>query len=420
VIEPVEQKNIQPVSFFWTFNKFPSKALQVAYGIDHSKSINEFRSAISLLEAPGLNFTYADKDGNIAWWAAARLMDRPTHVEPKMILDGSSGKDEIIGWFPFSKNPKSENPSSGFVYSANNQPDSAHGIMHPGYYYPGARGKRIMKLLSENDRWDQSGFQEMMLDDLSPTFPEIARMICGLVDGNLTPVEKEALDQLIQWNGSHNLSDVGPTIYYRLVYHLQKNVFEDELGYEPFKVYLTTLVARRSLPYLVDNDSTAWWDNIHTKQVETRNGIVNQSFKNAVKDLVDSLGEEPGMWTWDQAHLIEHVHAIGRKKPFDLLFNVGPFPITGGDEVINKMDFDKTETIHRVKTGPAMRIIIDLADMHNSVSVLPTGQSGHLMSPHYKDQTELYLNGKFRPQHMDKQKIVSKQSRLLLLKPGQL
>ena len=165
----------------------------MAYSIDHSKSINEFRSAISLLEAPGLNFTYADKEGNIAWWAAARLMDRPAHVESKMILDGSSGEDEIIGWFPFSMNPKSENPSSGFVYSANNQPDSAHGIMHPGYYYPGARGKRIMKLLSENDRWDRSGFQEMIMDDLSPSFPEIAGMICGLVDSDLNSLWKRKL-----------------------------------------------------------------------------------------------------------------------------------------------------------------------------------------------------------------------------------
>ena len=143
----------------------------------------------------------------------------------------------------------------------------------------------------------------------------------------------------------------------------KKICLRTNLGAEPFKVYLTTLVARRSLPYLVNNDSSAWWDNIHTSQVETRNEIVNQSFKHAIEDLVDSFGEEPGIWTWDQAHLVEHVHAIGRKKPFNLLFNVGPFPVTGGDEVINKMDFDKTQTIHRVKSGPAMRIIIDLADM---------------------------------------------------------
>jgi len=412
----VDSLEHQPVSFFWTFNKFPSKILQLAYGMAHSQSIDQFRSAVSLLEAPGLNITYADKDGNIAWWAAARLIKRPAHVEPKMILDGSSGHDDPLGWYPFSVNPRSENPDHGFVYSANNQPDSSYKVLHPGYYYPGARGKRITQLISENDQWDLKGFQEMVMDDKSPLYPDVAQTIASLVSSELTVLEQQVLDLLSSWDGSHGLSDIGPTIYYQLIFQVQKHMMEDELGADQLKVYLTTLVARRSLSHLIANERSVWWDNVHTADLETRELIVNRSFKEAVSTLAKSLGNDPKNWTWDRVHLLEHMHAIGRKKPFNLLFNVGPFGVSGGDEVINKMDFDKTQSPYKVLSGAAMRILIDLADIENSLSVLPTGQSGHPMSPHYQDQAELYNSGRFRAQLMDKDEIISVSKQRLLLR----
>ena len=185
VSSTIDSIETQPVSFFWTFNKFPYKVLQTAYEMAHSRNINDFRSAISQLEAPGVNITYADKEGNIAWWAVARLIERPEHVESKMILDGSSGNDDPIGFYPFTANPHSENPPDGFVYSANNQPDSADGVLHPGYFYPGLRGQRIMELLSEKNDWDLQSFKEMVMDDTSPIFPEIGQAYCSKLNGRI-------------------------------------------------------------------------------------------------------------------------------------------------------------------------------------------------------------------------------------------
>jgi penicillin amidase len=415
--EMVDSLEQQPVSFFWTYNMFPCKALQTAYGMAHSSSIDEFRSAISMLEAPGLNITYADKDGNIAWWAVARLIERPEHVEPKLILDGWSGQDEPLGWYPFSVNPRSENPPEGFVYSANNQPDSAYGVLHPGYYFPGLRGQRIIELLSQREKWDLVGFQEMILDDKSPQFQETGRKITSVLPDDLNELEKQAADLLNSWNGTHQLKDIGPTIYYKLINRLQENVFQDELGEENYQVYTTTLVARRTIPYLISNHSSLWWDNINTPEIETSVDIIHQSFSESIRELSNELGIDPNQWHWEQVHLLEHQHAIGKQKPFDQLFNVGTFGIAGGDEVINKMDFSKTSSPYLVKSGASMRILIDLADMENSLSIIPTGQSGHVMSPYYKDQTDLYNSGKFRKQLMNKENIISVTGKVLVLSP---
>jgi penicillin amidase len=34
--------------------------------------------------------------------------------------------------------------------------------------------------------------------------------------------------------------------------------------------------------------------------------------------------------------------------------------------------------------------VIDFSDIENSWNVLPTGQSGNPLSPHYNDQAEIY------------------------------
>jgi penicillin amidase len=82
------------------------------------------------------------------------------------------------------------------------------------------------------------------------------------------------------------------------------------------------------------------------------------------------------------------------------------------------MDFDENVFPYRVKSGPAMRIVIDMGDMENSISINPTGQSGHMMSAHYQDQAEMYNLGQFRPQHMDRKKILEEAKGVLRLQPS--
>ncbi|GJM29793.1 MAG: penicillin amidase [Cyclobacteriaceae bacterium] len=413
----VDSIESQPVSFFWSYMKFPCKALQAAYGIGRSNSMAEFKSAVGLLEAPGINFTYADTTGNIGWWAAARLLKRPEHVEPKLILDGSTGLDDPLGWYPFSANPKSENPPQGFVYSANNQPDSTNGVLHPGYYYPGLRGQRIIELLEQKDNWEVADFKKMMLDDQSPQYPQIAKRITSLLGEDMDQDEVKVIDLLNSWDGRHGLEDVGPTIYYHLINNILRRTIQDELGRENFNVFTTTQVARRTLPFLMDNDTSIWWDDISTPEKEKPLKIIRESFQQTVKLLKYELGADPALWHWGKVHTLEHMHAIGRRKPLNYLFNVGPFPVTGGDEVINKMDFDRTASRYQVKSGPSMRMIVDLANMQQAYGILPTGQSGHLSSPHYKDQVKLYNSGELRPQYMDKQEIAAEAGHPLILTP---
>ena len=65
-----------------------------------------------------------------------------------------------------------------------------------------------------------------------------------------------------------------------------------------------------------------------------------------------------------------------------------------------------------------MRIVLDMADVEGSKSVLPTGQSGNVMSRYYNDQSSLYNSNKLRKQKMNRAEIESNRSGRLILEPG--
>ena len=62
-----------------------------------------------------------------------------------------------------------------------------------------------------------------------------------------------------------------------------------------------------------------------------------------------------------------------------------------------------------------MRLLLDFAQTSKALSIIPTGQSGNIMSPHYADQAEMFVNGKYRTQEMNKDEL--KKDRVLWLNP---
>jgi len=399
-----------PIAAWWTYERMPSKLVLAFYGLNYAKNIGDARQAASMISAPGLNVMYGDKAGNIAWWAAAKLIKRPKHVHSKLFLDGASGKDDPLGYYDFSENPQAENPPNGYVFSSNNQPDSIAGILYPGYYSPEGRAKRVHQYLKSEKQWTVEKMKGMVTDVRSPNLPDLAKELAEVIvnqeDIDLSDTEKQALSTLKNWDGEHQLANIEPTIFTKFLTIMLQKTLADELGNEAFKSFMSTHLYKRTFPILLKNDSTKWWDNVDTETVETRSEIFAQSFRQAVSELTKQFGDNINDWEWGKAHTIEHVHAIGRQKPFDKLFNVGAFPVTGGNALINNLAFHLAEDgNYKVTGGPAMRILLDFADVENSLSVLPTGESGNFMSKHYNDQAEMFNTGKFRKQLMNRQEI---------------
>ncbi|MCS7018537.1 MAG: penicillin acylase family protein [Cytophagales bacterium] len=397
-----------PVAMWWTLHQFPTNCLEAVYILTRAKNLEQAQVGVAMLDVPGLNVMYGDATGNIAWWASGKLPQRPPSVHPEFILDGSTLQSLPQGYHPFEENPKSINPPSGFVYSANNQPEAVNNYLQPGYYLANDRADYIMAYLNNSSQWSAEEVAQMALDVKSAQAVRNIQLIASqLATETLSSDEQKALSLLQAWNGEHSLDAIAPVIYYKLLHYLHVGIFEDEVGIDDMKILIHTHFFYRSLAKIINNPESKWWDNVGTPVKETRQQIIADAFKKTIAALIEQFGtNDMAQWQWRKVHTIEHIHPIGRNRLFRSLFNVGPFPVVGGKEVINNISFIITGSGQYPATfGPAMRRIIDFANPLHSRSILPTGESGHFMSKHYCDQAEMYNTGQYRFQRMEKADI---------------
>ncbi len=403
----------RPIAMDWIYTKFPNKMLEVAYELSHANSLKEFKRGAAMLHAPGLNMMYGDAEDNIAWFGAAKLYKFKNKVNSKIYLNGNSTDDEKV-YLDFEENPQAINPKSNYVYSANNQPDSIAGMLYPGYYLPEDRAKRIVNLLEPKNDFTKEDVLAMINDVTSPITPIVVKdALKGIVTNDFSNTEKKAIEILKKWDGSYHLKSIAPTIYNRFMYEFLNNTYKDEMG-KTFKTFINTSLQKKAIAVQMARDSSVWWNDITTKdKIETKQDIISKSLKKAVLFLENQLGNSVDSWTWNKVHSIEHNHPMGKVDALKEYFNVGPFEINGGSEVLNNLGFKLDSTgYYKVTSGPSTRRVIDFSDVENSMSILPTGQSGNPQSKHYNDQAEKYNKGEFIKMLMNEEVIQRHENKL--------
>lgn len=422
VVDAVDSLRLGPVSLWWTYLQQPVTAFETTYGLATAKNMDEAFKAVSQLNAPGLNIAYGDTAGNIAVWAAAKIPVYPKDSLSKFIVDGSSGDFDITSYYPFDSNPHRINPSTGFVYTSNEALDTVSAKL-PGYYPPFDRADRLKALLAADSSITISDMVSIMNDDVSESHRNNARLLHQVLEPlmakNASADELFGLFLLSNWQGGHSLDDSAPAVYYLTLAGITERMMKDELGDQLFQMFRNTHQMKCAYDALLLDSQSPLWDDVNTKDVvETREQIVLASFQKAILFLGARFNDRKS-WKWSNMHTLEHKHALGQVKPLNKIFNIGPYSVSGGLETVNNMSFHmRTDSTFEVAFGPAMRTIVDLGNPESAWSVLPTGQSGHVMSRHYNDQAILHANGFYRHMLTNKAQIERQSKGVLWLVPN--
>lgn len=403
------------VAMSWVWQHLEYTDLLGFYQMGRSKSIDEFRAGVAQITSPGLNVSYADASGNIGWWAAGRLPVRRPDMNSKRLLDGASGKDELLGYLPFEENPQLENPAQGYIVTANNwstvKPLGANDEIPvmPGYFQPLDRAGRIEDMLEEQPAWTLDDMKRMQYDDLAYTGDEMRGLLVASLDGKadtLTPAEKDVLEILRTWDLKHDIDNVGATIYWSYFEYIVKEWAQDEFGSEKaVAIYDSLADSFNAFKLAMRKPELPGWDNIDTPEKETQQDTLLAAFKRTVRVLKETYGDDPAGWTWGKAHTMEFAHPLGYLPGLNKVFNIGPFPSTGSQQVVNNMLFSPNDAQYKVLAGPSTRRVIDFAAPEDSYSILPTGNSGHFLSPHYDDQAPLFMTGQYRKLHFTREQV---------------
>ncbi|NYH09283.1 penicillin acylase family protein [Pseudomonas moraviensis] len=409
-----------PIAMWWAFLETPNPILEGFYQLNRADTLAKARAAAAKVQAPGLNIVYANAKGDIAWWASALLPKRPAGVKPGFILDGSGNQADKDGYFPFSANPQEENPTRGYIVSANFQPVSPTGMEIPGYYNLADRGQQLNRQLADkNVKWDNEANQKLQLGTATGYGPRLlAPLLPVLREVADNPAEQKLIEQLAQWQGDYPLDSVSATVFNQFLFNLADAAMRDELGNDFFETLLSTRVIDSALPRLAANADSPWWDNRSTTKKETRVDTVRAAWQASMAHLKQTLGDDAAGWQWGKAHTLTHGHPLGQQKPLDRIFNVGPFAAPGSHEVPNNLSAKIGPAPWPVTYGPSTRRLVDFADPAHSLTINPVGQSGVPFDSHYDDQAEAYVDGMYVQAHFSEEEVTANTRSTLKLLPA--
>jgi penicillin G amidase len=397
------------VSMHWVGDE-PSNEMQSVYLLDRAKNWKDFTEALRTFQALSQNVAYADVSGNIGLFCAAGIPIRQRD-EIIAVLPGWTGKYDWKGFVPFEELPYLFNPSNGSVASANNKTTGNDYPYHIGTWYSlPSRYDRITELLNAKEKFSIDDFKDIQLDQHSKLaeefMPDLLNAVANAAD--LTGSQKQAADILKSWDYVMKADGAAPLLFECICLQTMRNLYDDELGDQLGEKFLeNSQVSRISTRQIWLKGSSIWTDDIKTPDtIESFADILMKSFREIVDSLGNEYGTDVSKWQWGKRHEVILAHPLSKVAILDKLLGLsrGPFPVGGSFHTVSPYSYT-FEKLFLSDHGSSHRHIFDLSNWDNSVTVIPTGNSGNPASPNYCDQTKLYIDGKYHPDPYSRQAV---------------
>ena len=395
------------IAMQWTALREDDLTMQSAVKIARAKDWTGLLAAMRDFHAPQQNVVYADTQGNIGFVAAGRVPLRRPENDLKGLAPapGWLAKYDWAGFIPYEELPRAYNPADGKLVTAN------HRVTPPGYphhitseWQPPYRANRISELLGAVRNHSIGSFARIQGDVVSLPAKELLPRLAKVKPRS--EEARRALALLAKWDGAMAAERAEPLILSAWWREFSRAIYADELG-EAFRGNWL-LRAQFMLNVLNDKDRQGrWCANARTRTAETCDDLLATTLDTALADLRKRYGEDTGAWRWGAAHYARHEH-----RPFGRVSWLAPwFDITAptpGDAYTVNVGRNRLEDAARpfANTHAAsLRAIYDLGNLDNSLYIHSGGQSGNVLSPHYKSFTQAWAKGEYIPMVTDRKRI---------------
>jgi len=356
-----------------------------------AKSVDEALVAIGKTTTP-LNYIVVDTMGNVARMGSGVVPIRSSGNGLVPLV--ATAEDNWLGRIPPEEMPLQLNPVKGWVGSANHRVTEADYPYEYSTHFAGSwRYRRLMELfekpvISADDHWAfnldiKNLLAQRMLPAIIASFE---------TDTELKPLARE----LAAWDLLDEKDETAPLIFQAVLRHFAIETFSDEMDEPLLMAYLNqTYYWQERVLRWYEQDSSPWFDDNRTEQVESRDDIIRRAGYAALAELNDGWGEEISNWRWGDAHTVTFFHPFIPGKSAAKWIGGGEHAMSGSGETLMRGLY-KFDSPYEAKVIDSMRIIIDMADSEKVEAHFPGGASERWFDPWNKNFLDSWLSGEKR------------------------
>ena len=258
--------------------------------------------------------------------------------------------------------------------------------------------------IGEGKRLDVSDMAAMQVDTRNPIAPVLVPYLMRQLMTSGYYAEGQRL--LLDWDYTQP-ADSAAAAYFNVVWsNVLRLTFDDQLpeslwpdGGDRWMAVVSNLLRQ---------PESQWWDDADTDGVvEDRDQILAEAMRDARDELTRKISVSPTKWTWGHLHQLDlENQSLGQSgiAAVRAIFNRGPYDVGGGTSIVDATSWDASVG-YGVTSAPSMRMVVDLDDLERSRWINLTGESGHVTSGHYRDQTPLWLDGNSLPWAFDREAV---------------
>lgn len=338
---------------------------------------------------PHQNFVCGDRSGRIAWTIAGRIPKRvgttPRGVAP------ASAHATWDGFLPIADYPKVIDPEQGRIWTANNRVVGNEMFAKLGNagvdvaFRAGQIRDRLMAL----ENADEKDMLAIQMDDEARSMQRWKTLFLETASSDSERPKLKTLREIVaNWDGYAHAEGVG---YYVLTLFQQE---VQHLVFQPFQVLIDTkgpFPLRFKSLNLQQSEGPLWMmvsqkpEHLLNPQFKTWEALFQEGVDRVVTKMQNaSLPLEKQTWGWANATQVRHplssaIPGAGR------WLDMPDAPLSGARHHLPRI----TSPGH----GASERFAVSPGKEEQGIFHMPGGQSGHPLSPHYKDGHEAWEQG---------------------------
>lgn len=346
--------------------------------LEQATTVDQAIAIAPTVGIPAQNLLVADSAGEIGWTLIGPI-PRRTLLDMDTPQDWSQGQNFWQGYLSARSYPAIKNPESGVLWTANARTVGGRVLRRigDGGYDLGARGQQIRDALLATPMHNIQSVHQIQLDDRAIFLKRWQQLLLNQLTDDF--VAQHQLADYREWVANDSDRASTSAIGYSLV-----RAFRDETLEIMFAPLASLLEAQQlRLRDLKMIPETAGWALLQARRADTLpsnftswDTLLQQAILQSREKLIAQVGPDLQQARWGKLNETTLQHPLSKAIPVLGLLLDMPTAELAGDRHMPR--------VQRPSHGQSQRLVVSPGEEASGILTLPTGQSGHPLSPFYR------------------------------------